>query len=247
MESNNLPEVRGPSSLIEMALSKGADEKALEKLEKVLELQERWEAKEAKKAYVKAMAEFKKEAPAIIKDKENAQFKSRYSSIDALVNSAIPVLSKNEISHNWSFGTHENNWPSVTCTLTHSMGHQESVTMSAPPDTSGGNSKNPIQQIKSTQTYLKIATFEAVTGLVSSEGNLDDDGNSSGGIEPISPKQKAELVKEMANRKIDVKGFNKHLGINSIDELPATRFVEALTAARAKPIPPKRTEQGGLI
>jgi len=241
-KTQNLPEVRGPSSLIEMALSKGADEKALEKLEKVLELQERWEANEAKKAYVKAMAEFKKEAPAIIKDKENKQFKSRYSSIDALVNSSIPVLSKNEISHNWSFGTAENNWPTVTCTLTHSMGHRESVTMSAPPDTSGGNSKNPIQQIKSTHTYLKIATFEAVTGLVSREANLDDDGN--GATEYISEEQKKALVNEVAKRKIDVKKFNDHLKVKSIDELPANRFQEAMKAAQAKPMP---AAQGAML
>lgn len=236
----NAIEIRQPASLIEMALARGADEKALEKLEKVLELQERWEANEARKAYVVAMAEFKKEAPAIIKDKENSQFKSRYSSIDALVNSAIPVLSKNEISHSWTFGMLENGWPSVTCILTHSKGHSEKVTMSAPPDTSGGNSKNPIQQIKSTNTYLKIATFEAVTGLVSREGNLDDDGNASVGIEYITDKQLSELTDMLNN--IDggtEKEYLRLMKFESMDKIPAKdyeRAKQALIIAKKKSV-----------
>lgn len=240
MENQNLPEVRGPSTLIEMALSKGADEKALEKLEKVLELQERWEANEAKKAYVKAMAEFKKDPPDIYKDKENLQFKSRYSSIDALVNTTIPKLAQHGFSHNWLFSRTEDGKPQVTCVLTHELGHSEAVTFDAPPDTSGGNSKNPIQQIKSTHTYLKIATFEAVTGLVSREANLDDDGN--GATEYISEEQKKALVNEVSKRKIDVKKFNDHLKVKSIDELPAKRFNEAMKAAQSKPMPTGKPE-----
>ena len=48
--------------------------------------------------------------------------------------------------------------------------------MSGPPDDSG--KKNPLQQIKSTITYLEIATFEAVTGIAASDAG-DDDGNGT--------------------------------------------------------------------
>ena len=55
-----------PAELIKAAVSGGAD---LEKLEKLLTLQERWEAGEAKKAYNMAMAAFKADPPKIDKDK----------------------------------------------------------------------------------------------------------------------------------------------------------------------------------
>src|SRR3990167_9321834 len=53
---------KSPSQMIEMAVAGKAD---LEQLEKLLALQERWEANEARKAYHKAMAEFKANPPQI--------------------------------------------------------------------------------------------------------------------------------------------------------------------------------------
>ena len=55
-----------PSELITLAIEKGAD---LDKLEKVLAIQERYEANQARKAYHKAMSEFKANPPTIDKDK----------------------------------------------------------------------------------------------------------------------------------------------------------------------------------
>ena len=65
--------------------------------------------------------------------------------------------------------------------------------MSAPPDTSG--SKNLIQQLKSTKTYLEIATFESVTGIAAIDKG-DDDGNSAGQqtVDPYQVIQSAILT-----------------------------------------------------
>ena len=54
------------------------------------------------------------------------------------------------------------------------------------------NAKNPLQQVKSTMTYLKIATFEAVTGIASRAGNQDDDGNGAGDKEKTEKELEAE-------------------------------------------------------
>ncbi len=56
-----------PADMIKMAVAGGAD---LEKLEKLMLLQERWEGNEAKKEYHKAMAAFKANPPEINKDKQ---------------------------------------------------------------------------------------------------------------------------------------------------------------------------------
>src|SRR5690606_36377667 len=55
-----------PSDLLRLAVQQGAD---IAKLEQLMALQERWEANQARKAYVEAMAEFKKNPPEIFKDK----------------------------------------------------------------------------------------------------------------------------------------------------------------------------------
>jgi len=222
-------EAKQPSAMIELAMSKGVD---LSQLEKVLELQMKWEANEARKAYTIAVAEFKSNPPAIYKDKINKQFGSKYSSIDALVNPAIPYLSKCGLSHSWRIGEADGK-PQVTCVLSHKLGHSESVTMSAPPDTSGGGSKNPIQQIKSTQTYLKIATFEAVTGLVSTEANLDDDGNASG-TEYITPEMQKEINNLIKSTKADKAKVLKYLKSESVEKILLSDYGKAKVAFETK-------------
>src|SRR5258708_10458648 len=59
----------------------------------------------------------------------------------------------------------------VPCTLTHAQGHSESVSMSAQPDTSG--SKNSIQAIGSTTSYLQRYTLFAATGLAPKDADTD--------------------------------------------------------------------------
>lgn len=166
------PEVRviQPAQIISEAISKGSN---LAELEKVMELQERYEANLAKKAFVKAMAEFKNEDIVITKDKVNKQYDSKYTSIGNLINTVTPVLSKHGFSASWDI--QQNGIIKVICKLTHALGHSETATMAAGEDKSG--SKSAIQQIKSTITYLKAVTFESVCGLASSDANVDTDGN----------------------------------------------------------------------
>lgn len=162
-----------PMEMLNAAIERGD---SLDKLERLMDLNDRWEKAQAKKAFIEAKAAFKAAAPTIIRDKENKQYKSTYASIGNVVNTVNAALSKYGLDADWDYD--QANGIKVTCKLTHMMGHSESVSLSGPPDTSGA--KNPLQQIKSTLTYLRLATFEAVTGIATKEGNADDDGNASG-------------------------------------------------------------------
>lgn len=163
-----------PLQLLDKAMNKGVD---TEQLRQFMDLQERWEANEARKAYNEAISAFKKNPPVVVKDMLNKQYGSHYSSLANLVNTVNEALSEHGLNAHWEYGQ-ESDMIHVTCVLSHYLGHSEKVTLSGPPDTSG--SKNQIQQIKSTTTYLKAATFEAVTGIASVDGNEDDDGNAAG-------------------------------------------------------------------
>lgn len=177
-----------PMTIMQTMVEQGADPDALGKM---MELQERWEANEAKKAFDKAVAEFKKNPPKVIKDMENKQYKSSYVSIENLVTTVTSALSQYGLSTRWEYPETGNDAVRVCCVLTHEMGHSESVCFSAPPDTSGA--KNPIQQLKSTSTYLRIMTFEAVTGIVTEYGSLNDDGDAAIDKPAISDEQATEL------------------------------------------------------
>ena len=215
-----------PMDMLRMAIDKGAD---IDKLQQLMVLQERWEANEAKKAYVVAMANFKASPPQIVKDMQNKQYGSKYSSLANFVNTVNPELSKHGLSSKWELN--QSSGIMVTCVMTHVMGHTESVSMTAPPDTSG--QKNPIQQIKSTVTYLELATFQAITGLVASDASADDDGNGAG-KSYITDTQAADLdalLDEVGANKV---GFLDYFKIGKIEELPAKVYKQAVAMAEAK-------------
>ena len=159
----NVP-VNSPAEMIKMAVTGKAD---LDKLEKLLAIQERWDANEAKKAYHVAMAQFKANPPKIDKDKtvsfSTTTGKTSYdhASLANVTEKISEALSKCGLSASWK--TQQNGNILVTCKITHVKGHSEETTLSAPADTSG--SKNAIQAIGSTITYLERYTLLALTGL----------------------------------------------------------------------------------
>jgi hypothetical protein len=167
-----------PMRLIELASERGA---SIEQMQQLFELKLRVEADEAKKAFNDAFTAFKGETIRIVRDKENTQYSkpnrpAMYTSLENMVATVTPFLSKHGLSHNWEVDQTEA--IRVSCVLTHILGFSKSVSMSGPADESGA--KNKLQQIKSTLTYLKVSTFESVCGLASSFGSTDDDGNSAG-------------------------------------------------------------------
>lgn len=160
-----------PDSLLALAVQQGAD---LEKLEKLMDLKDRYERDQARKAFVQAMAEFKANPPEIFKTK-HVKFNSTeymHATIGDVTTAIIEGLSAHGFSHRWDLD--QSSGIKVTCVLTHRLGHSESTVMTAPPDQSGG--KNAIQAIASTITYLQRYTLLAATGLATQD--MDDDGNA---------------------------------------------------------------------
>jgi hypothetical protein len=177
-----------PDNLLAMALQQGA---SLEQLERLMALKERHEANEARKAYTSAITAFKKNPPTIIKDKKVAFSGTEYNhaTLGNVVRQIIAGLAEHDISHSWSTQQLEGGQVAVTCTLTHAMGHSESVTLQSSKDDSG--KKNNIQALGSAITYLQRYTLLSITGLATEE--QDDDGESSTvGAE--------DVAEEIANR-----------------------------------------------
>lgn len=199
-----------PAMLLQMAVQQGAD---LDKLERLMALQERWEAAQAKKAYDQAFAEFKAESIRIIKNRNVSAGPlngKKYAELFAIVNAITPALSRANLSSAWKLTKDEKDWLEVTCTLRHIGGHEESVAMGGPPDQ--GGAKNAIQARASTVSYLERYTLKAITGL--SEQEDDDDGN---GLAPASLREtwvgRAALAASTSEltrvSKDGVKEFNK--------------------------------------
>lgn len=234
-----------PATVLDLAIEKGA---SLNQLEKFLDLKLRWEANEARKAYHEAMAAFKMTPPDIEKDKTvsyTVQGKGTttysHASLANVTSKINKSLSEHGLSAAW-ITSQEERGVTVTCTITHRLGHSESTSLTAAPDTSG--SKNSIQAIGSSITYLQRYTLLALVGLATHD--MDDDGRTGAGSEPvyITEAQIDQLKKERDLRKTDSKVFLAHFDIESLDQLPAKRFDEAMRLIKARPVPAKGREPG---
>jgi len=145
----------------------------IEQLNHMMDLQDRWEANEARKAFTVAMTGFKAEPVEIFKRK-NVSFGTtsyNHAELSDVTDAIGPALAKHQLSYRWNI-RQEGEAIKVDCILTHVLGHSEMVTMTAAPDNSG--QKNAIQKVASTTTYLQRYTLLAITGM--STKGMDDDG-----------------------------------------------------------------------
>lgn len=221
-----------PMQMLKIAVDQNAD---LDKLEKLMDMQERWEANEARKAFVSAMNAFKKKPPTLTKNnhvsyeiKGGGTTEYDHATLDQVSNVIGEALSKQGISHRWQTDQLDQGIIKVTCVLTHDLGHSESTALQSGPDASGG--KNSIQAIGSTVTYLQRYTLLAATGMAVQ--NQDNDGADMAVY--ISANQKDELIALIKETGADIVKFLKYLDVPTIDEIWAKKFDDAKAALEKK-------------
>ena len=170
-----------PMQMLQIAVEQNAD---LDKLQKLMDLQERWEATEARKAYVTAMTAFKKDPPEIVKD-THVKYDNKGGGVTEYDHESLNVISivigkalaEHGLHHSWETAQESGGLITVTCILGHELGYSKRVSLSAMPDLSGG--KNPVQGVGSTVSYLERYTLKAVVGLAAS-GQDDVDNAPTG-------------------------------------------------------------------
>ena len=219
-----------PAEMIKAAVAGGAD---LEKLKGLLELQKDWEANEARKAYHEAMAQFKTTSIKIPKDKKVSYSTSKgpvqysHASLANVVEKISAELSKHGLSASWVMHQDKEKGITVTCKITHSKGHSEEASLSAPADDSG--SKNNIQQIGSTITYLQRYTLLGLTGLATydqdNDGKTIAPGKNAAPVDTrnagtISDKELSNLRDLMIDAEANEKAFIGLLKVAKLEDLP---------------------------
>jgi ERF superfamily len=159
--------LKTPAQLLEMAVAQGAN---VDQLSKLMDLQLRWQAEEARLAWIQAMAEFKAECPEILKTRHVKQILKDgrqgpeywHAELDKACEILIPQLSRFGFTHRWEAESTKD-MVTVTCVIQHKLGHAERTTLTAPADVTGG--KNAVQALGSAKYYLERYTFFAALGI----------------------------------------------------------------------------------
>jgi hypothetical protein len=129
----------------------------IDKMERLLEMQERVMARRAKAAYIDALAAAQSELPIIV-ERGEGHGNIRYALWEDINEAIKPILAKHGFALSFKTGW-DGDKISVTGVLAHREGHSEETTMLLPSDTSG--SKNAVQAVGSSTSYGKRYTAQA--------------------------------------------------------------------------------------
>lgn len=165
-----------PATLLEKAIDKGVD---IAQLKELMDLQDRWEKKEARKSFLDALSKFQTMVPELKKSKtakinsQKGNFTYKYADLGSITKAIKNALNECGLSYRWEF-EESNEKMKVTCLISHRDGHTETTAMEGGRDSSGA--KNDIQQKGSTHTYLQRYTLIGALGL----STADDDNDAKG-------------------------------------------------------------------
>ena len=213
-------------SVIEkVAFSPDAD---VSKLEKMLEMQERYEAKEARKSFFKSLSKFQMDMPPVVKAKQGHNY--QYAPLCDITAIANPVLNANGLAYRFE-QVQTSDDLTVTCIVSNFEGHEEKTSMSAPLDKSG--SKNVVQAAGSTFQYLMRYTFIGALGITTADQDSDARVLSQTG-DFITDEQLTELEALLAETSSNRDKFLGVFGIKQLSDLPQTHYPRAKSAIISK-------------
>lgn len=246
VKTNNSPSTTGnPAGLLAMAVEKGLP---LEQMKELMDLQERWERKEAKKAFFDALSKFQTMVPSIKKNRtarinsQKGNYSYKFADLGNIGAQIKKALHECGLSYRWEFKDN-GTMMKVTCILSHRDGHSETTEMEAGLDNSGY--KNDIQQKGSSHTYLQRYTLIGALGLTTA----DEDNDAIGHQTTVNPEVKVELSEEevLDQWKQTVAGVKTKIELSSlylknkkaVDGNPAVQAVFKAKEAELKTSQPK--------
>lgn len=162
---------RVPMVSIDLAALAANPDVSVDKLERLVAMQERMQAAQAKAAFDDAFAAMQADLPVIVEYKKGDQGKWTYAPLEDIVQAVRPILSR----HGFAL-SHATEWPDkalvkVIGILSHKQGHERRSEFLSAADNSG--SKNAVQALGSATSYGRRYTTNDLLNIVT-RGEDDD-------------------------------------------------------------------------
>jgi len=168
-----------PMALMALAVAKG--DTSIEIMKGIMDLQDRHEAKMAKKAFDEAMARFQALCPTIKKDKavlnkpeKGGGLRYKFAPLDSIVGQVKKILQECGFSYTIT-AKMEGNQITAICKVTHQLGHSESSSFQVPTDPDAY--MNVQQRVGAALTFAKRYAFCNAFGIMT--GDEDNDANQA--------------------------------------------------------------------
>lgn len=191
----------------------------IEKLERLIVLSERMQAKTSEAAFNAAMAQMQCHMPTVFEGATNTHTKNTYATLDDINRAVKSVMQAHGFAVTFKV-VHVAAGVSVTGILMHSAGHREETTLLLPVDTGPGRST--VQAVGSSVTYGKRYVMCALLNITTGDA-VDDDG-AGAKQEPLVTELQAKQINALLAKCSDrtKAGFEKMYA--TADQVPKINF-----------------------
>ncbi|UFQ02222.1 ERF family protein [Pseudomonas fitomaticsae] len=153
----------------------------IEKMERLLAMHERMQAKTAEQEFNAAMAEMQCNIPTVFEGAVNLHTGNSYATLDHITHTLKPIMQRHGFAITFKV-ENADKMIKVTGILMHRGGHREETTMSLPVDI--GKGRNDVQAVGSSTTYGKRYVMCALLNITTGEAR-DDDGLGATGDDGV--------------------------------------------------------------
>lgn len=202
-------------------------------LEKYLEIQERFSATQAKKAYNADMVLVQQEIPIVAKTLKNTTTGSKSARLENVIIETKPIYTKYGFCLIFYEG--DSTKPDHMRTFVdviHKLGHKETYHLDLPLDKKGlkGNdNKTDVHAKGSSSAYSRRYLMCMVLNIPTGD---DNDGN---GAESTIDANKVKILNDLvAELKYDLAAFLTYMEVEKIEDIPASKFGKGKIALEAR-------------
>lgn len=202
----------------------------IEKMERLMAMHERMQARNAEAEFSAAMAEMQCEIPSIA-ERGKGHGTIRYATLEDINDVMKPIMQRYGFAISFKVEHHPGGI-NVTGILMHRAGHREQTTMLLPSDTSG--SKNAVQAVASSVSYGKRYVMCAMLNITTR--GEDDDGYAAAPQATVTAPQATQLSALLAkcSEKAKTAFEAMHGTPESVAKAEFDRVLAALTKSAAK-------------
>lgn len=166
----------------------------IDKLERLMAMHERMQAKDAETAFNASMAQMQIDMPTVGEGGMNKHTGNAYATIDDINRAIKPVMQKHGFAVTFKV-VHAKEGISVTGILVHAAGHREETTLLLPIDAGAG--RNTVQAVGSSVTYGKRYVMCALLNITTGDAQ-DDDGQAA--ADPVITGHQAKQIETLLEK-----------------------------------------------
>lgn len=238
----NVPAVQPEATTVLSIISKAASDPSvdIDKLERLMQMHERMQARTAEQEFNAAMAQMQCEIPTVFEGAVNLHTKKSYATLDDINRTLKPVMQRHGFAITFKV-EQVTGGLSITGILMHRAGHREQTSMVLPIDKGAG--RNDVQAVGSSTTYGKRYVMCALLNITTGD-QVDDDAQTAQPGPSITAMQVKQIEAVLA--KVSAKAKQNFESIYpDVELIPRSQFDDILNklTKAAKNNAPKETEQ----